>query len=212
MPRIVPFNDHREFNEPSTWIPLFEIVLPDETHYLTPNPEEVAADGHTYLPFPIMLNEVREDSSGTISTVQLTCSNIGGTLGTKLKQFNYAIDGYGVTFKQYSVQRDAVVYEEYLEIIKVGAITKESFILELGTFNAWLAQLLQEKYLSNFCWNRYKQLGCWIMKSDRTFISPVGFVLGSPDTCNKNVTDCKRHNNVVRFNSFPGIPGSGGFV
>jgi len=33
MARIIPDNDHRNFNKPSIWVPLFEITLDTQTLY-----------------------------------------------------------------------------------------------------------------------------------------------------------------------------------
>jgi len=216
MARIIPDNDHRNFNKPSIWVPLFEITLDTQTLYYTPNQEEIVADGHTYVPFPVMLDEIRDDGKGEICTVQLTISNIDGILGGYIKQSG-SVDGQSIVFKQYSVEKDDIVYQENLEILKCGPITDEAIVLELGTFNPFMVSLLQEKYLTDFCWNRYKGKGCWIKKIAGTYAQPGGFTAGAPDTCNHTLADCERHTNVLRFNSFPGIPGSayvggGGFV
>jgi phage-related protein len=208
----IPMNDHRSFNTPSTWIPLFDVqTSPGNVLYLTPSPTAVTADGHTYEPFPVMIDELRDDGKGEVATVKMTVSNITGTLGTLIKN-NASIDGQPITFKVWSVEQGAVVYEETMEIIKVGPITSESITFELGMFNPFLAKLLHEKFMRDFCWNRYKGAGCWLKRSSGTFAAPSGFTAGSPDSCTKKLTDCVRHANVLRFNSFPGIPGNGGYV
>lgn len=207
----IPDNDHRSFNEPSTWVPLFEVQLAEgDVHYLTPSPDPVTADGHEYQPFPVMIDDLRDDGKGEIATIGMTISNIAGALGTTIKQ-NPGIDGQPVTFKIWSVEKGAVVYEETLEIIAVKAITAQTVTLELGIFNPYTTRLLHEKFLRDFCWNRYKGRGCWL-KTVAGYLAPAAFVAGSPDTCNRKRTDCDRHGNILRFNSFPGIPGGGGFV
>lgn len=95
--RTIPDNDHRNFNAPSTWIPLFAITIGTTTYYYTPNPEAITVDGQTYTPFPVMLNEIREDGKGEISTVELTVANIGGALATAVKEAD-GIDGTTVVF------------------------------------------------------------------------------------------------------------------
>ena len=211
--RTIPFNDHREFNNPSTWVPLFDVQLaPGDVQYLTPSPEVITADGHEYQSFPLMLEELRDDGKGEIATVRLIVSNVEGLLGTKIKQATTAIDGQPITFKIFSIEQNTVVYEETLEISKVGPITTQSIAFELGMFNPFTVRLLQEKFLRDFCWNRYKGQGCWVKASNGTYLTPALFTLGLPDTCTKKRSDCDRHNNILRFNSFPGIPGGGGFV
>lgn len=209
--RIIPENDHRTFQNPSTWVPLFEIDTGTETLYLTPSPTSVTVDSNEYLPFPVMLEELRDDGKGEISTVQLVCSDIEGTLSTAIKASG-SIDGNNVTFRIYSVELDDVVYEEVLEIISCGPMTAQSISFELGMFNPFTVKLLQQKFLKDFCWNRYKGEGCYILQSDGTYAAPSGFTAGSPDTCNHKLDDCIRHTNVSRINTFPGIPGGGGFV
>ncbi|OHD22467.1 MAG: hypothetical protein A2Y38_25025 [Spirochaetes bacterium GWB1_59_5] len=208
----IPYNDHRSFNEASTWVPLFEVTLaPGDVRYLTPCPTPVTVDGHTYEPYPVMIDELRDDGKGEISTVNMTVSNITGALGTSIKQ-NPGIDGQPITFKVFSVEQDAVVYEETLEIIAVSSITTESITIELGMFNPFTTRLLHQKFLRDFCWNRYKGTGCWLATSSGVCIAPASFVAGLPDSCSKKRSDCDRHGNILRFNSFPGIPGGGGFV
>jgi phage-related protein len=209
---IIPGNDHRTFNNPSVWIPLFEIQLAvGEIYYLTPCPEVITADYHDYQPFPIMIEELRDDGKGEVATVSMTVSNITGALGSAIKN-NPGIDSQPVTFKVWSVEQGAVVYQETMEIIKVSSISSASITFELGMFNPYTARLLHEKFLRDFCWNRYKGAGCWFKRTDGSYASPPDFLAGSPDTCTKKISDCARHVNVWRFNSFPGIPGSGGFV
>ena len=94
----------------------------------------------------------------------------------------------------------------------VSILTTIGIVFELGNWNPFMTKLLQEKFLRDFCWNRYKQSGCWIKKSDCTYTQPSGFTTGSPDTCTRQLSDCKRHTNELRFNAFPGIPGGGGYV
>jgi len=209
---LIPNNDHRNFNEASTWVPLFDVTLaPGDVHHLTPCPTPVVADGNTYQSFPVTVEELRDDGKGEVATVSMTVSNIAGVLGTKIKE-NPGIDGQPITFKIWSVEQGAVVYEETLEIIQVGAITAEHITLELGMFNPFTTKLLHEKFLRDFCWNRYKGKGCWLKMANGSYVAPAGFVAGAPDSCTKKLGDCDRHANVRRFNSFPGIPGGGGFV
>jgi phage-related protein len=208
----IPGNDHRSFSEPPIWLPLFDVQLaPGDVRYLTPSPEAVTADGHEYQPFPIMIQELTDDGKGEITTVQMVVSNIAGTLGSAIKA-TPGIDSQPVVFKIWSTGQSAVIYEESLEIIKVGPITVESITFELGIFNPFTAKLLQEKYMRDFCWNRYKGRGCWVKWSTGGYAAPAGFTAGSPDSCSRKLADCRRHANVSRFNSFPGIPGNGGFV
>jgi len=209
--RDIPGDDHRSFQDPSTWVPLFEIDIETEILYLTPSPTSMTVDGHTYNPFPVMLEELRDDGKGEISTVQLVCSDIEGTLSTAIKESG-SIDGNNITFKIYSVELADVVYEEVLEIIRCGPMTAQSITFELGMFNPFTVKLLQQKFLKDFCWNRYKGEGCYLTLSDGTYAAPAAFTAGSPDTCTHKLDDCIRHNNVLRINTFPGIPGGGGFV
>jgi len=210
--KTITGNDHRQFNAPSIWIALFDITIGDNTYYYTPNLEAITADGHNYEPFPVMLDELTSDGKGEIATVRLICGNIAGLLSTAIKDSSRNVDGEIITFKVYSVDQAAVIYEEDLEILKIEEITTNTIVFELGNWNPFMTKLLQEKFLRDFCWNRYKQSGCWIKKSDCTYTQPSGFTTGSPDTCTRQLSDCKRHTNELRFNAFPGIPGGGGYV
>lgn len=208
----IPGNDHRSFNTPSVWLPLFDVqVAVGTVYYLTPSPEAITVDGHEYQPFPVMLEELRNDGKGEVATVRMVVSNISGALGAAIRA-NPAIDGQPITFKIWSVEQAAVVFEETLEIISIEAITTASITIELGIFNPFTVKLLSERFLRDFCWNRYKGKGCWLAKSDGTYYAPPLFTAGSPDSCTKKRSDCSRHVNLLRFNSFPGIPGNGGFV
>ncbi len=215
MARTIPDNEHLEFNDSSEWAPLFEIALADQTHYVTPNHEAIDADGNTYSPFPVYLEEISEDGGGEVQTVRLVVSGINNVLSTQIKQAD-GIDGHEVVYKVYSCRRAQVIREEHLEIIKCSGIKKDSISLELGAFNPFLVQMLQEKFLTDFCWNRYKGEGCWLKNYDGTYRQPDTFAEGSPDSCTQRINDCKRHfpgeDTTLRFNSFPGIPGAGGYV
>jgi len=211
MARTIPNNDHLNFNQPSIWVALFDIELAGDIYHYTPNPEGITADGYTYEPFPVMLEGLQEDASGNIAQMRLILSNIEGALSEKFKETR-EVEGYSIVFKQYSIDAAAVVFEETLEIIAVDDITQDFVALSVGIFNPFLAQLLTEKYLTDFCWNRYKGKGCWITASDGTYIQPSGFTAGSPDTCSHDIADCTRHGNTKRLNAFPGIPGGGGYV
>jgi phage-related protein len=211
MSRNIPGNDHRNFNNPPMWAALFDIALPTETFHYTVVNDVITVDGIRYTPFPMYLEEITEDGKGEVANIKLIVSNIGGVLSDQIKRSNQ-VEGSQITFKIYSYAQEAIIYEESLEIIKVGPISRENISFELGTFNPYLVRLLQEKFLRDFCWNRYKAKGCWILKSDGTYMQPAGFTTGSPDTCIRRYSDCVRHLNINRFNSFPGIPGGGGFV
>ncbi len=211
MARTVPDNDHLNFNDPSVWVPLFDITLTDEAYHYTPNPSPLTVDGVTYEPFPILLEGLDEDAKGNVATVRLLVSNVEGLLPDSLKT-SREVEGCEVVYRSYSVTIGEVVFEETLEVISIEEITDEYCAIELGAFNPFLAQLLVEKYLKDFCWNTYKGKGCWIGKIDGTHAAPAGWTTGDPDTCLHNRDDCKRHANTMRFNSFPGIPGGGGFV
>lgn len=212
MPRSIPNQDHLKFGDPSTWIPLFDILIDPDPLYLTPNRDAIYTDNHTYLQFPIILDEVQQDGKGEVSTVTLTASFIDGVLPQKIKD-GLDVEGVPIIFKVYSVAQDCVVYEEYLEIIAVKAITTQTVTFDVGMFNPFMAKLLTERFLSDFCWNTYKGAGCYLTRwYDGTFVAHSEFVAGSPDTCNQKLIDCTRHMNVARFRSYPGIPGAGGFV
>jgi phage-related protein len=206
----IPNNDHRSYQNPSTWIPLFEIDTGDEIQYLTPGNVSQVVEGVTYKPFPIMMDEISQDDKGTMNTVKLVCSDIEGVIGTGLKRTG-SIDGNDVIFKVYSIEAEEIMFEEVLQIIHCGPVSNGTVTFELGMFNPYIVKLLQEKYYTDFCWNRYKKKGCWIKQIDGTFVSPADFIIDD-DLCNHNLEDCVRHNNVLRINTFPGIPGSGGYV
>jgi hypothetical protein len=191
----IPENDHRNFQKSSTWIPLFEVDNGDTILYLTPGSVAQTVDGHKYTPFPIIMEELSQNDKGNIGTVKLVASDIEEVMATSLKTTG-SIDGNDVVFKIYSIEIDEIVFEERLQIIHCGPIIANTITFELGMFNPYVIKLLQEKFYKDYCWNRYKQRGCWITKRDGTFSAPSVFIVG----------------NELRINSFPGIPGSGGFV
>jgi lambda family phage minor tail protein L len=209
--KTIPDNDHRNFASPSVWVGLFALTIGATTYYLTANPGAITVDGHTYSPFPIYLDEIREDGKGEVSSVRLTVSNIEGALSTAIRT-SRNVDGATVVFSVYSVDAADVIYEETLEILRIEAITTKSITFELGIFNPFLARLLQEKFLNDFCWNTYKGRGCYILLAVGTYSAPSGFTAGTPDTCGRTLDECRRHANETRYNGFPGIPGKGGYV
>lgn len=207
MSRIIPDNEHREFNNAPTWVALFEFTINNTTYYYTPNIEEVTCEGNTYEPFPILLEDIDTNSNGDINNIKLTISNIEGVISTALKTSG-SIDGEFIVFKVFSTESENIIYEETFEIISCGPVTSSSITFEIGIFNPWTVKLLQEKYLSDFCWNIYKGKGCYLKRSTGTYSKPSGFIIGDTDTCNKRREDCQAHNNTLRRNSFPGLPNS----
>lgn len=214
MARTVASNDHLKFNNPSIWIPLFEVEIDSTTYYMTPNPTSITYSGNSYTSFPMVLEEISDDGKGEITSARLICSDIEGIFATTLKASG-SIDGNPLKFLVYSVDLEDVVYEENLEITKCSSATKETVSFELGMFNPITIKLLQQKFISNFCWNMYKGKGCYILTPSLTYLPPANFTVtavGIGDTCSKIIDDCTLHGNVLRFNGFPGIPGRGGFV
>ena len=105
MARTIANNEHRQFNNPPTLVPLFDIALPDQPLYYTPNHAEIIIDGKDYTPFPVILDEIRDDGKGEIATVQLSCANIDGVLGSYIKQYGN-VDGQAIIFKLYSCENN----------------------------------------------------------------------------------------------------------
>lgn len=212
--RSIPNQDHRLFGTPSVWVACFEITLGGSTYRYTSNVESVVVDGYTYTPFPVELADISEDGQGDISSVKLICSNISDTLSTAIRT-SKDVDGQPVVYKLVSIRSgysNTTIYTETMEIIKIDSISKDSVVFEVGPFNPFLIRLLQEKFLTDFCWNTYKGKGCYLKRSTGTYSAPSGFTTGSPDTCDRSLEDCRRHVNSPRFNSFPGIPGYGGYI
>lgn len=207
MPIDIPDLDHREFANPSTWIPLFEIDISPQYFRFTPNPVEVVIGDNTYKPFPVQINEIRDDGKGEVAEVTLTVSNVAGLVSTAIRNAGY-IDGNDIVFSIYSVEKAEVVYSDTLEIISVGPITDEAVTIQVGMFNPFMISLLQQKFVRDFCWNTFQGEGCWIKQSDGTYAAPTGFTnSGSGTFCKHTIEDCEHsHNNVLRANLFPGIP------
>ena len=96
--RNIPNDEHLKFNQPNTWIPLFEVNAGGSLFYFTPNPEAVFIQGQTYTPMPIALQELKELSTGEVPNVQLIASNLDNSLAAAIKAVG-SIDGEKIVYK-----------------------------------------------------------------------------------------------------------------
>ena len=158
-----------------------------------------------------------EDSS-VFYTARIYKCTTPGTSAAKEPAWN---TGIGLTTADNSVvwTEDSVdpvnniLFSETLEIIKCYGLTDEQIVLDLGIFNPYEAQLLQEKYLKNFCWNVYKGEGCWIKQPPPTvpaYTAPNG--CNFANACRKNLVDCMSADklNTARFDAYPALSAVGG--
>jgi len=180
------------------WITLLDITLPDATHIrVCDNDSDVTwptVGGETWAAFPFQLDALTYSGRGELPTLVCRVSNVTRAIQGYLEQ---ASGGIGSTV------RLLIVHSEHLDL--AAAEIDETFDVTAAVADVhWVTFTLgaPNPLLTRFPRHTFSRDHCrWIYKS-----SECGYG-GSLATCNRNLSDCRAHNNSLRFGGFPGIPG-----
>ncbi|NQU44507.1 hypothetical protein HQ520_14545 [bacterium] len=162
----------------------------------------------TYTAFPITHGGISSNLDGEVDQLTVSVANVSLLIQAYLEQ-NNGLRGNKVTVRL--VFRDGLAdYTAYIESIfyvDSASATAESVSFVLTSKMDLLNTTLPRRtYADRRCQWHYKGLGCWLDDDAGNYSAPTGFTAGSPDTCNRSVTDCQRHQNQERFGAFPSIP------
>ncbi|AZO96124.1 DUF1833 family protein [Halocella sp. SP3-1] len=192
--------EKNKISSTGAWLVLIEIQFQGETIRVVNNTEDIewpAGSGTIWVAFPFELGEVNENSDGELPSLKLKVSNVTRTVQQYLEEYAGGTDATVIL---------RVVMSEHLELetpeleetfsVKSTNTNAQWATFNLGPNCAMTQRIPPNKYMQNFCSYKYKGIEC-------------GYS-GNKMSCNKTLTDCRAHNNSVRFGGFPGIPGAGG--
>lgn len=205
-----------EANQP-VW--LFRVAIDDNpTHDLFLAESEGAVayfkdtnTPQTYAAAPIKHGGISENTDAEVDVVKIQWGNVNREVQAYL-ELHDGLRGKKVTIRQVfrELLGDPAAHLEdvyYIDGVHVTPVTAE-FTLT-SKLDVMEVVLPCRKFNRHFCAWAYKQEGCWLAQEDGTFNEPEDFKVfgGGPDSCNKTLADCTRHNNIGRFGGFPGVPG-----
>lgn len=185
----------------SVYIPLFEIIpnvdgiTDNDIIRVCYNNENIVWKKKTFQPFPLELDEVKHDQTGSESNVQLKVSNVTRALQPYIEQYNGG-NGYTVIIRVVNTKNldgEADVEERFT--VNQAVCDEQWITFTLGTGYGLNARRPIERYMKNNCPFQYKGLEC-------------GYN-GRLTSCNHSLKDCRNHGNSRRFGGFPGIDQKG---
>lgn len=185
----------------SAWLRLLDAVINSTTTlHLVPNPASVVFDGTTYQPFPFQVNEVKTDSRGGLSDVEVSLSNVTRDIGAYVEAND--LRGQRVRYRGvHSANLDPAsktAFDEEYEITQIR-VTDQAVVVTLGHERQLSHRFPGARFLRDNCRWRYKSSDC-------------GYVgaLASCDKILEGANGCRAHANHARFGGFPGLPAIAG--
>jgi lambda family phage minor tail protein L len=195
---------------------LFELDLPGgtTTMYFAKDNDAVDYRGHTYLPWPIGMDEPSETSKGEIGTLNVSFGCQDPDLMTLVQLYN-GLEKCAMRVIQVFTLTDPLgcIVDNFVISKWAVAADRKSVAWTLATpFSIMQAKIAPRKYGRLFCAWDYKGHRCWPW-SGSAFTTPTGDPGGAwtvagtnGDTCGKTLEECRMHHNVLRFGGFPSIP------
>lgn len=215
-------------NEP-IWLYRLQISDdPGEDIFLTNQPQNVSYYRDVATPqiysggsYPIKHMGISSNREGEVPTVILRVGNANRAMQAYI-EYGDALRGNKVTIRQVWREHldDSGAYIEDVFWIDAASSDLETVEFRLtGQLDILQVALPRRRYTRKRCQWLYKGRGCWLECTDESiepsgasgecvdgWAMPAGFEIDSPDTCDKSLADCERHNNKSRWGAFPGVP------
>lgn len=178
------------------WLQLFEIEAPEETLRFVNNTDDVVWGGNTYSAFPIELDEIKNDGSGSFGTFSARVCNVNRVV----QDYVEANDGLvGCTVRLIVVNAGELAAD-------VSMLTTSWSVMSTKCDENWVvfslgrSVLLSRRYpkyraLPSTCPLHYKGARC-------------GYA-GVMATCDRTLNACRDHDNAPRFGGRPGLQAKG---
>jgi len=176
-----------------------------------------AASPQKYTAFPIMHRGIEENRETGGIALHVIIANVSREIQAYL-EYHDGLRERKVTIRQVFVEHlaDPNAYLEDIYWVSTSSSTVRiaEFTL-VSRLDLAAIRIPRRRYLKSYCQFRYKEEGCWLGTTasgdsagsgDNEFYPPPGFTVGSPDSCERTMDECERHNNLARFGGFPGIP------
>lgn len=192
----------REKNKLSTdssFIPLLEIKLPEDSARICYNTEDIIWNGELWQAFPFELGEIREQTDDSDPNVALTIDNTSQALQYMVEQAEGA-NGFRVIIRVVNTENLSAPepeLEEYFVVTKT-TVNQQSITFTLGNEYSSRTRRPLNRYMKNNCPFKYKGIRCGCQSAE--------------SSCNHTLTDCRTRNNSARFGGFQGIDQKGVYV
>jgi len=190
---------NQQSNQPIFLYTIFNYDGASTNLYFADYSENVTYDGQEYIKFPISHDAITEDTTGEISSVSVTLSNVSRLIQAYLETYDFNGKKVYITLVWGNQLDDTDAYLR--EIFYIDSYTADqnnvSFTLT-SKFDVLSLQLPARKYSRNYCGFKFKSTEC-------------GYA-GAESTCNKTLTRCRVLANSGRFGGFPSIPSQRIFV
>ncbi len=191
--------EKNKLHSENAWLVLLDIEHTSESTVirLVNNNENITwptAGGNEYTSSAFEMSSIKQDSEGSIPTVDLTVTDFGGSLIELLDEYNGGI-GATVTIRivisEY-LSNTSPEYEDKYEIIDVSVNSQYQINFRLGTPNPLKYRIPQDRYLKDHC--RYKE-----------FKGSLCGYAGIEATCDRSFARCRELLNSTRYGACPGI-------
>lgn len=179
-----------------------ELSIPslEEPVYIIRNNENVVWRGVTWQAFPFEIDDITENSSGEVSSINITVANASAAMGVYIK----AYDAF--------VKENA--YEPIIATIHVISIADLdntdaiiSISLNVGSFNVTSVQAVFNLTQKNLYIKKFPPEIITRRCRFKFGSTECGVVAESGQTCDKTLRTCRSYNNSVRFGGYPSVGG-----
>ena len=156
------------------------------------------AGGNLYTSTAFEMSPIKQDSEGSIPTVELKITDFGGNLINIIDEY---AGGLGAKIKLRIVLSEYLdnidpEYEDEYEIVDVSVDSKYNISFKLGSPNPLKFRIPVSRYIKDQC--RYKEF-----KGTR-----CGYI-GNEVDCDRTLKRCRELNNSRRIGAFPGMGSEG---
>lgn len=194
--------DHKnDLSSTEAFLIALELSIPSlpEPIYLIRNNENIIWRGITWQSFPFSIDEISETSTNEVPSVAITLANASRAMEMYVAQ-------YDTWLKENAHQPiiGTIHVISTADLANPNAIRSISF--EISSFNSTAQAMTFNLTQKNLYMKRFPP---------NALTRKCHFKFGSPEcgintggTCNKTLSDCRRHNNSFRFGGYPSVGGT----
>ena len=184
---------NQQSNQPIFLYTIFNYDGASTNLYFADYSENVTYDGQEYIKFPISHDAITEDTTGEISSVSVTLSNVSRLIQAYLETYDFNGKKVYITLVWGNQLDDGDAYlREIFYIDSYSADQNNVSFTLTSKFDVLSLQIPARKYSRNYCGFKFKSTEC--------------AYAGAESTCNKTLTRCRVLANSGRFGGFPSIP------
>ncbi len=198
--------EKNKLSSSGSWLILLNLTLSDNETVIrlvrNTGTSDVVWNGNAYQNFPFEVDEIKEESGGEHSVLNVRVSNVAKSLMVYLEDEKGLV---GCSLDLYVVHSDHLDLSTP-EVDESFIVTKTSadvmwVTFELSAANLFNVQFPDNRYMRNWCRFRFN----YPDGTDKR----CGWTGSGFQTCEKTLSACGDRNNYARFGGFPGIPEGG---